>query len=112
MVNIPTYEDLSKLTHSTESFPISSIKGEEKSHVFSDPYDFSYKFVRCTYSNKKKIFNHVEIDEEIFDDFSGEKDSIIKCAIKKLNENGCWKIFGSEGFTVILNCEKCKQISR
>lgn len=88
-------------------------KNNFRSHVFYDPQDFSYKFVKCRYENKNRIFNHVEIHESVFEDLPDKADEMIKQAIDHLhNTNDCWdvKLISNDSYkTIKINdCEKCK----
>ena len=86
-------------------------KNKFRSHVYFDPQNFSYKFVRCKYENQRRIFNHVEICEFTFQDFPDKADEMINEAINKLTTtNKCWNIEPNKDTyqANVIDCNKCK----
>lgn len=109
MKNIPESNDLKNLKTSPEAFTI--LKEEnQRSHVFRDPRDFTYKFIKFRCENGNKIFNHVEVDEEFFEinpDQNGIKD-----VINLLESNSCWEIDIVGRRMIVLECDLCGKSSK
>lgn len=107
------YNELKNLK-SSQPIELEYEKNKFRSHVFYDPQDFSYKFVKCRYENKNRIFNHVEICEFAFEDLPAKADEMIKQAIDRLHKtDDCWNIelISNDAYQAKkINCEKCKSL--
>lgn len=108
-----TYDDLKNLK-SSHPIRLRNEKDKFRSHVFYDPHEFSYKFMKCRYENNKRKFSHVGICEFALDDLPEQASEMLKKAIEQLHEsNDCWNIELTSNTTYHckkINCDKCKSL--